>query len=241
MMKDEEYISNYFKEALTPEEMKQFDQKIQQDPAFAEAVAFYCSTLQEIKDQLAEEKKKRFREIYEQQNHLSKLRPIRRLWPYWSAAAVITAIVLGFYLFGTTSSPRQMADSYMQEKLQTLSVTMGTENSLQKGRRLYNEGKFTEALGQFENIIKTDTGDTEAKINAGIASLKLQQYDKAIEYFKQVENTTLYSNPGKFYQALTLMKRSSPNDKQEARILLEQVVQNDLEGREEAEEWLKEW
>jgi hypothetical protein len=37
------------------------------------------------------------------------------------------------------------------------------------------------------------------------------------------------------------MKQSRPGDKQEAKILLEQLVQNDLEEKATAHEWLKKW
>jgi tetratricopeptide (TPR) repeat protein len=87
-----------------------------------------------------------------------------------------------------------------------------------------------------------DTSLFEVKKYAGIVSLRLGQYDKAINYFSQLANyTQLYANPGKFYHALTLMKRNRPGDKQTAKILLEQVVQNDLEEKETAQQWLKKW
>jgi len=60
----------------------------------------------------------------------------------------------------------------------------------------------------------------------------LQQYDKAIDYFFQLEYYNLYSNPGKFYQGLTLLKRNMPGDKQAAKVLLQQTLQNDLNGKE---------
>ena len=67
-MDDYDNMENYFSGALAPEEMKQFDEKIQNDPAFAEEVAFYCMSVQAVKNQLAEEKKKRLKEIYKEQN-----------------------------------------------------------------------------------------------------------------------------------------------------------------------------
>jgi tetratricopeptide (TPR) repeat protein len=240
-MDDYDYMENYFSGALSPEEMKQFDEKIQNDPAFAEDVAFYCISVQEIKNQVAEEKKKRFKEIYKEQNNKKtvKEQPVRKLWPYISAAAIIIALVLGFYLFLSKTTPTQMADTYVHEKFEQMSVTMGIENGLQKGTRLYNEKKFTEALNQFNDILKTDTANTEAKKCAGIVSLQLKDYDKALAYFIQYENTPLYVNPGKFYHALTLLKRNQPGDLDEAKNLLQQIVSNDLAEKKTAEEWLK--
>ena len=115
----------------------------------------------------------------------------------------------------------------------------GREDSLQSGLRLYNEAKFSEALQQFENIVKTDTSNFTAKKYTGLVYLRLRQYDKAITVFTQLQQyTSLYANPATFYLALTLMERNSAGDTTEAKKLLQQVVQNDLEGKEIAQQWL---
>ena len=75
----------------------------------------------------------------------------------------------------------------------------------------------------------------------GIVYLRLANYDKAFLYFQQLENYPLYSNPAIFYQALTLMKRNGPGDKQNAKQLLQQVVKDNLEGKAVAQQWLKNW
>ncbi len=240
-MDELEYINDYFNKNLSPEEVAVFDKRIQQDPAFADEVAFYYSTISEIKNKSAEEKKQRFRQLYNENNKTIVLKPVRKLWPYLSAAAVVAAIVIGFYLWGGNGSVTQMADTYINTNLREMSVTMGAMDDLQKGRSLYNEKKYNEALQQFANILKTDTANIEARKSAGIVSLQLQQYDKALEYFTQVENTSLYINPGKFYRALTLIKRNAPGDRDKAKDLLQQIVNNDLAEKKTAAAWLKNW
>jgi len=49
-----EYIDNYFQGKSLPEEKKLFEQRIAEDPAFAEEVAFYLSAQQIGKEHLAE-------------------------------------------------------------------------------------------------------------------------------------------------------------------------------------------
>jgi hypothetical protein len=71
--------------------------------------------------------------------------------------------------------------------------------------------------------------------------LRLGEYDKAISYFSQLGAYKLYRNPGKFYQAVTLMKRNQPGDKERARDFLQEVVDNELEGSLVAEQWLRKW
>jgi hypothetical protein len=57
-MSDLTYIDKYFKKELTQEELTEFERKINDDPLFAEEVAFYYSAMQAINDQATEEKKK---------------------------------------------------------------------------------------------------------------------------------------------------------------------------------------
>ena len=157
-----------------------------------------------------------------------------------AAAAIIAGIIFSLFIFTTPGSPRQLADQYIKEKFQRLGVNMGgKEDNKQAGLRLYNEGNLVEALQQFEKLIQSDTSDFTAKKYAGIVFLRLKEYDKALMYFKQLETYTLQSNPGLFYQALTLMERNQPGDAGHAKQLLQQVVQNDLEEKKAAQEWLR--
>jgi tetratricopeptide (TPR) repeat protein len=239
-----EYIDQYFQGTPLPEEISAFERRITEEPEFAEDVAFYLSARRVLKEQLAEVKKTRFREIYAQNGtgHAVE-KPIHKLWPYIAAAAMVAGFIFCWYLFIKPPSLQKSADNYITQNFGTLSVTMGTsEDNLQEGLRLYNEGQYKKALEVFEKLINLDNSNYIAKRNAGITSLRLQQYDKALHYFKLLANQpNLYANPGVFLQATTLLKRNLPGDKQSAKGLLEQVVQNDLDGKEMAERWLKKW
>lgn len=238
-----EYIDNYFRGALSAEEAVQFEQKILADPAFAEEAAFYCNALQAARDAAVMEKKARFREIYASKASVVRPGIVRRMMPRFAAAAILLAIFAGWYIFRPqSSSPHQLAKSYIEQNLETVEIAMATETGgIQTGKRLYNEGELTGALQHFEAATRTDPSSAEAKKLAGIVSLRTQQYDKALQYFKQLGNITQYANPAKFYQALTLMKRSRPGDKLEAKTLLQQVVDQKLEGHQTARQWLDSW
>jgi tetratricopeptide (TPR) repeat protein len=240
-----DYIESYFNEELTPEKKSEFEQRIIADPVFAEEIAFYLSSKQAIATVVSEQRK-RFKEVYTTyKQNAQKQQPslVRKLWPWTAAAAILAGIVFGLNIWLRSPSSEELADKYVQENFQSLPVTMGNkEDSLQAGLRLYNANRLEEALNHFENMATKDTSFFEAKKYAGIVSLRLEQYDKAIDYFLQLANySQLYANPGKFYHALTLMKRNRPGDQQQAKILLEQVVQNDLEGKQFAQSWLKKW
>jgi len=238
-MENLEFIENYFKGIKDDVQKQQFEKKILEDAAFAEEVAFYISANETITQQLQEEKKRRFREIYDEQKVISIKRPVRNMWRYLAAASVIVAVVLiTWFVSGNKNSSQQLADKYIQENFQTLSVTMGNSDST--GLNLFNSNKLAEALSMFETLAKNNPANSDAKKYAGIVSLRLNNYDKALEYFSTLEaDSGLYSNPGKFYKAITLLKRNKDDDKEAAKLLLQQVREQNLEGKSEAEEWLK--
>jgi len=243
-----EYIDAYFQRMLDPEEIKRFEQKIAEDPDFADEVAFYLSAKQSLKAEADLEKKQWFRQLLAERASVVDINQYRsssrRVWIYRvtaAAAVIVCSFFVWYFVFSKTSSPRQMADDYISQNLKNLSVTMGEKDSMQEGLRLYNDGQYNSALQQFESMIQRDTANYLLKNYIGIVYLKLGNYEKALQYFKQFENDTLYSNPSVFNQALTLLKRNLPGDKEKARELLQQVRDNDLEGKEFAQKWLDKW
>ena len=245
-MNNLELIEAYFNEELSAEKKSEFGQRITEDPAFAEETAFYLSSRQAAASEL-EENRSRFRTIYQQYKQgnaaeVRKVTPLRKLWPWVAAAAVLAGIILGWYIFFQPVSPVELADQYIAKNFQNLSVQMGgREDSVQTALRLYNDGRSEEALNYFESMLVRDTSFAEAKKYAGIVCLRLGQYDKAITYFSQLSNHILHANPGIFYHAVTLMKRNQPGDPEMAKRLLHQVVDNDLDKKEVAEKMLKKW
>jgi tetratricopeptide (TPR) repeat protein len=238
-----EYIDRYFKKELSPEDSSLFEEKIASDPAFAEEAAFYLSALQLAGEQTRVEQKQRFLELYGNHPLSKKKSPVRKLGYYLAAAAVITGILFGARLIFKIVPTQQLADRYISENFQTLGVQMSSrEDSIQTGLRLYNEGKTTEALQHFEKIIRTDTANFTAKEYAGIISLRLRDYDKALAYFEELETySTLYANPALLYQAVTLMERNRTGDAGRAKNILQEIVRKNAEGTKIAKEWLHKW
>jgi len=241
-----EYIDAYFNQALNKEEIAKFEQKLASDRIFAEEVAFHLSTKQVLKEELYKDKKERFKLLLKEGGGL-KREPVRgqiqKLWIYRTvaAAAIIILAVSAWYLFPKPITVQQRAENYIQQKLTTLSVTMGQMDSVQEGLKLYNEGKLSASLTIFQSILQRDTANYSAKKYLGIVYLRLANYEKALQYFQLLENYPLYSNPAIFYQALTLMKRNQSIDKSKARQLLQKVVDQNFEGKQTAMQWLKEW
>jgi tetratricopeptide (TPR) repeat protein len=252
-----ELIDDFFTGSPDPEQVRAFEKRIESDPAFAEEVAFYLSTHTMAREVSQSEKKQQFRNLYlkNQSEETSSLRitdyttplqsrktPVRKLIYFITAAAAVAGIIFGVYTQVQPVSPQQLAKNYEQEHLKMLGVTMGSHmDSLQTGLNYYNGNKADQALLIFEQLCRKDSTNSKAWENAGLAALRLKDYDKALTYFRKLETFTLRYNRAVFYQAVTLMDRNGAGDVDTAQHLLQQVVQKDLEGKETAQEWLGEW
>jgi len=236
-----ENIDAYFGGGFSPEEARRFEQRIQEDPGFAEEVAYYISALAAVKEARSEERIARFGEIYRQRPAPAKtsLMSARRWVPALAAAGVLAVVAFSWLLFSRQANPPQVADRWIGENLVHLSAKMGVSDSLQTGLILYNSGNFPKALQQFEDILRTDTFNPTAILDAGIVSLRMGNYDKALDFFRRLaSNTDPNLNPALFFEAVTLMKRNHDGDTGLAKQILNRIVQQDLYKKKDAQELL---
>ena len=230
-----EQIEKYLNNELSLSERQVFENQLSTDSTLAKEFAFYVNSHSASKQLANEKRKEQFEHLRTEisSRSIRKIKPL--IWVSGLAASVILA--LGFWWFSQTATPNAeiLADAYIQEHFENLPVKMdGNSDSLQMGLRLFNEKKLNDAQKIFEDILQRKNNDSEATKYAGITALKLQQYDKAIQYFQALAQlTNLYSNPGKFYEALSLMKQNNANRKK-AKEILNEVIINNLDGNEEA-------
>jgi tetratricopeptide (TPR) repeat protein len=158
---------------------------------------------------------------------------------YGTAACVVLCVALYFLLY--VPSPRRLAGNYIDKAYSELSLAMnGATDSLQQGIVAYNHKDYDKALDLFEGLYKAHPERTDALRYEGIVYLRRKNYDKALETFSELAHTNgLLSNPGLFLQAVTLLRRDAPGDKERAKSMLNMVVQQQLDGAAEAATWLK--
>ncbi|MBD2755320.1 hypothetical protein [Spirosoma validum] len=244
MKTDLETIENYLTGQLPSDERAQFEATLRTDPDVANAVAFYLMTKQVAQDEAREQRR----------TELDALRtknvPVRPLWSApmrWAAAAsVIVLLGLGWVFFRPTDSTvmaSRLADEYVAEHFRQLPLTMGggpsgssSEDSVKTAVSLFNDGKLAQAELIFQDVLTRQPNMDSALKYAGIVSLRQGNYDKAITLFHRLsQQPDLVANPGTFYEALAHLKRGQPLDKSQAEKLLEEVINKNLEGKQEAE------
>ncbi len=121
------YIDDYFSGVLSTEEKAIFEEKIKSDPAFADEVAFYLSSMAVSREDADQEKKKRFKELYTLGNEKSITPVVKFRWlrPAMSAAAVLLVVLLAWTMFLQPPSATEMADRYINRELKSFGSTMG--------------------------------------------------------------------------------------------------------------------
>jgi len=158
-----------------------------------------------------------------------------------AAAAGVVLILTAYFYFFQTTDLRQWANLYIKEDLSHLSITMdGAKDSLQQGIAAYNDKAYTRSVQLFEAVYKAHPGNSDALKYAGITYLVTKEYNKALQCFNELAaKKELFSNPGMFLKAVTLLQRNQPGDKEQATQLLQQVVNEKADGSKEAERWLR--
>ena len=237
-----ELIENYFSKKLSPDEKAKFEADLKSNPDLADEVAFYLAVKKAAVEKAKENKlAERHAEWQTVKQRNAKFVTLRT-WYAAAAALALVAFGLVWYVFVSQNQDlQQMANGYALENFTTLSVQMGnTGDSLQLAINSYNQGQYATATKMCEQILARDPKNPSALKVAGIVSLKLLNYDKAISYFHQLgEQQNLYANPGKFYEAIALLESGLPLNKKRAEQLLNEVISGNLEGKEEAQMWME--
>lgn len=244
-----EYIEKYFRGNLSDEEKVAFENKCEADPTFAEEVGFYISARDAIRKELYSKKKREFDDMYAKTSSKNKKSTewaysyplLKKIRPYLTLAAACLLLILGWFVFFNEPSSKQLASNYIENNLQTLSATMNaSQDSLQLGISAFNQQNYAAAEEIFRSLTNQEKLTAESIKNLGILYLVTGEYDKAIQEFDVLAGfSNLRANPGAFYKAVTLMKRDERGDAEKAREILGEVINKNLSGSKEAEEWVK--
>ncbi|MCA0228896.1 MAG: hypothetical protein LCH91_00435 [Bacteroidetes bacterium] len=236
-----EQIEAYFNHTLSEAERIQFEQALKSNPALAEEVAFWVQARAAAQAEARARRKEELTQLGQQLQQKGR----RSLYYALSAAAsVVLCLGIGWYVWlrksvGESNYTQAWAQTYVETNFSTLEgLKLGNAeaDSLQLGIRSYNEGDLQKAKVIFEALLQRDSTNAEAEKNAGLVSLRLKEYDQAIEHFHRLgTRTDLVSNPGKFYEAIALLMKNEPLTQKSAQNLLNEVKRDKLEGWKEVE------
>ncbi|TVP52814.1 MAG: tetratricopeptide repeat protein [Mongoliibacter sp.] len=252
-----ERIEAYLQGDMTSEEVKTFEDQISFDSELREQLMLYkeiefsmrqINSIQEkdLNETLSNLNKKYIKEVHlEVQKEDTEPKAIPRDKPNYfrlfsALAAIFIMILAAYFLLFRAADPQGLAEKYYAENLVELSQTMGsTEDLIQLGIAAYNQKDYQRAQVYFQEALVQDNKNSDAIKYSGLAYLSEKEYDNAIAAFQELASLPdLFSNPGLFYQAFTLMMRNESGDLERAKLILERVVDQNEEGSRQAQEWL---
>ncbi len=155
------------------------------------------------------------------------------------AAMLLVFFVAYFLFFQNDPQLSQRAETYYATNYSELGQTMGDQDVMQSGIAAYNEGDYETAKLNFNQVLEADPQNSEAIKNLGVTHLAVREFDGALIQFEHLASREdLFSNPGVFLQALTLLRRNESGDEAQARSLLQRVSDENLAGASQARDWL---
>lgn len=237
------FIDDYFTGSLNDDEKRDFERRCAADPDFAKEVAEYITIRDGLKQQLQQKRKEEFEKLRQELVVTSKIsaKPsniitLRRI-SYLAAASVL--VILGWFAFFNQNNPQTIADKYIAANFTRLSLNMGASDSLQTGVSAYNSKSYADAERLFKPLANKQNANPDAIEDLGLTYLAMKQYDEALKNFDQLSAMSLHINKGQFYKAVTLMARSKGTDSQQAKQILQEIIDKNLYGEQEARNWIK--
>ncbi|HEY4323669.1 MAG TPA: tetratricopeptide repeat protein [Mucilaginibacter sp.] len=230
------FIDDYFTGSLNDDEKRDFERRCASDPDFAKEVAEYITIRDGLKSELQQKRKEEFEKLRQELSVPSNIITLKRI-SYLVAASII--VILGWFAFFNSSNPRSTADKYIAANLTTLRLNMGVSDSLQMGMSAYNSKSFADAERIFKSLASKKDANPDAIEDLGLTYLAMKQYDRALKSFDQLSVIPLHINKGQFYKALTLMARSQGTDNQQAKQILQEIIDKNLYDNEDARNWIK--
>ena len=226
-----EQIDTYFQGKLSVDDKKAFEERLDIDPAFAENVAFYLASKATIQDANLRQRHNQWQPNRQRANTVTLFTRLAT----GIAATLVLALSWWVLLKKPENTTEQMAMQYIEQNLMTLPVKMDeTQDSLELGKRFYNDKKYPEAIAIFKKLLDKEPQALEF---TGLTAMQLNQYEGAISYFEKLaKNTELITNRGKFYTALVYFKQGNT---QKGKQILKEVIEQNLVGKKEAEDFLK--
>lgn len=213
------HIEDYLNGTLDKNLVAQIEEAIKNDQQFAREVAFRKKVMQAVTDHELPAFKKLLAQtenkiIQENNGKIRRLRP-----KHWvgMAASILLIIISFFYLNHSTSSPQQLYETYSADHQSIqLNLTTRSDDSLAAQRQAieiaFNSRKYAATIPLIENYLSIQPDiNYNLVLVLGICYLETNQYELALENFKAVEKYSLNEEQGKWYQALTYLKKEDIN------------------------------
>lgn len=202
---DEEIIA-YLSGELAPSEQEAFEQRLQADPALAQAMKRHQAFEQQLREFGAYQKKaEEVRRLNEQFSSPSTIKPFHLL----VLVAIIVGLIAGFLYLSQNQQycPEELYTEFFEPRSapELAGQAQDAEQSLRLGHSRFNQQMIPQAIRLYEEAIASSTLSPELQMEAYFylgQSLMIQgKFDDALQHLSKIEQGP-YQQLAQWYRAL---------------------------------------
>ncbi|MEZ4956077.1 MAG: tetratricopeptide repeat protein [Saprospiraceae bacterium] len=224
-------IERYFENDLSGQELEAFEQRLSDDPRFAEAFQLEKDLLagieafgnEQLRAQLeamhVEETMKigpTNGQVIEEPGYTTPFDPkpvdgkvvkmVGRRW--WLAAAVLAIGLLARWFFAENKPTTDQLYAIFAQHEFDFTEMGANDELLPRAEQLLKNQKYAEALPLLETYLSTHPDDVEVKLAKGKSLLELGRFKEALEVFSAIaQNNPVLADEANWCQALTYLKQ----------------------------------
>jgi len=223
-------IQEYLEGNLKGENLKDFENRLQQDPALAAEVQEYQQLelgLHSIGAEQFKNEVSQWEEAYQKTQRTDhKVFTLRRY--YAVAATIALLIVAGIYFLRNT--PPDMDQLYAQNYVPYEDMILdrgasseGAQSFLIAGMEAYNHQQYALAEENLQAYLREEPTHYGAALYLGIAQMELNQFDEAASNFDLALQDPKFAQQAQWYLSLLYLKSQQP---EKAKTTLQAIAQN---------------
>lgn len=203
------YIEDYLLGNLERDAKQDFEQRIMNDPEFAQQVAHYKSIIEGVKDAQMDELQHKMQEWdAEMDNDQTKTRSIFRIdKTYFRAAAalILLAVPLTIWIVTSSTSNQQLFRDYFQPYTDVVS-NRSDENLMNEAIEAYNQEDFQNAIVLLKEQLQKDPESSFASLYLAESLLATNQPAQARDLYLQLKNSELFKDLADWRLALIYLQ-----------------------------------
>ncbi len=232
-------IQDYLDGKLSGEALADFQQQLQNDPVMEEEMTI-MSHMQKAfapEDEQIKTVRQSLQEVHRQNSPARSAKTRKLGFRLLSLAAAILLLVTFVFMWPKTSGPDQLYADYAKHDLLSLSTrSIPADDLTSELEQAFNEQQYQEALNLSTSYLVKYPDAYNVLLAKGISELELGKYEAALSTFKEIEQSDLRINKGKWYQAMTYLKKG---DIEQCRSVLNDIVSSKSYQHQQALELLK--
>ena len=218
MDSDATWMERYFENSLSASELEQFQRRLKEDPAFAQAFELEKDLMEGIETLGNESLREELGEIYKEEiltqqsseptiGPIDKRRTISRRW-WLLAAAVLAGIVLYLWPF-QRDTPERLYAQYFQPEFDFVEKG-STQELIAQAEAALKTGEYQKALPILDELLELEPESSKYILAKAIALMELNRFEDAEALMLQAQvNNPGYTSEVSWYQALAFLKQKN--------------------------------